>query len=262
MSNFYEYKGKGVSGTFDSSDLDVNNILIITHTYGIWKPQAVGIWNESNKKILNPDDIDANTANQLKLDFTSLLSELGSSTWSYNAGNATSNGSPINITNYGNYYTANSIPLDYDETFWSVSTRPIIDYDITGAPLLRFDYSSAEYVGVFVLDEIPSGSTNLAVRVKVRPYSTAATDTNMGWAIKYIVIRDGTATTSIATQILGSTAFETTGAGDTTDTYEVALSTLSVQTGDTIACILYPDTTVTTPKQTDWMLMSVNYGVS
>jgi len=164
-------------------------------------------------------------------------------------------------TNYGDNLAPFQIPLDYDETAWSLSTRPTRDV-ISGIPVMRFDYSTAEYAGVITMDAIPTGSTNLVVRVTARPYSTAASGTNMGWGIKYIRLRDNTAATSIATQVLGSTAFQTSGAGDTTATYTIALSTLSVQAGDILQILLYANTGVATPKQTDWMITSVKFGVS
>lgn len=265
--------GNAVNGTFNSTTNEAGvkvfstsaKTLTVYHDYSLWYPGSIMFYDNNGKAqpVIASDITPGNGS--IVVDFTAAYNAglITSSDWRYEFGNAIATAVPVNyITNYGNYYTAESMPMGYSESFWGVSTRPAYDASITGTGVIRFDYATAEYVGQFTLDKIPSGSTNLVVTISARPYSTAASGTNMGWGIKYIKIRDNTATTSVATQLLGTTAFQTSGAGDTTATYTIALSTLSALAGDTIVCLLYANTGVTTPKQTDWMIISVSFGVS
>jgi hypothetical protein len=169
----------------------------------------------------------------------------------------------ISASGWSFYRPAIEFPQDWKESVWTnpASYRPVIDYDQLSVPVWRVDYNIKEGMGIFVLDKLPAGYTNLTVEITAQPYSSGATGTDMAFSLDYVRYRSNTAQTSIATvTALGATAFQ--GTGVTQATYTVSFSTLSSQAGDQLGIVIYPNTAASNRKQTDWMILSIKFGVS
>lgn len=156
-------------------------------------------------------------------------------------------------------WSAANFPQDWNEATWTNvgANRPAPDYDSFKFPVFAVDYAVAEGLGLFMIDEIPTGATNLVVNIPAAPSDGAATGDNMGWKMD-ITVNEG----AISTVTLGATAMSGTTDEFITGSYTVALSGLSAVAGDMITCLIYPDTAVTTPKQCDWQVKYVRFEVS
>jgi predicted RecA/RadA family phage recombinase len=168
------------------------------------------------------------------------------------------------LISWGKTWQAAEFPQDWKESVWTNvgSNRPTLDYDQLNVGVWRCDYATAEGLGIFVTPRIPAGVTNLVFTIDAQAQTPGASGTNMGWKADIVRYRAGTAQSSIETVTLGSTALQTTGI--TQASYSVAVSSLtnSVIAGDTLAFIIYPNTAVSTPKQTDWMVLSISIGAN
>lgn len=157
------------------------------------------------------------------------------------------------------FYPATSILSDWVDSAWSnvSSARPTLDSDQLNVPVLRVGYNTTEGIGLLTLDKIPAKLENLLIEMSVQPLDSGAAGSNMGWKVDYCRYRNGVAESPIATVSLGATEFQAEGITQTE--YQIALSTLGAQAGDQLAIIIYPDVDVATPKETDWMVVSVGF---
>ncbi len=161
------------------------------------------------------------------------------------------------------YHAADS-DQDWNESKWTNvgSNRPTIDYDTYDFPVWAFDYETAEGGGLFSTGRIPSGATNLLIKLELAPQTPGASGSNFKFKADFVRLRNNAAATSIETEALTETAFQGTGFTFVTFTLTLAsFLTTAVVADDELVFLLYPDTGASSPKQTDWQVKSVEIGV-